>query len=125
MGRRITAPPPVIAPDRVAAAIERLADKPKPTTMIGITSVLTRFLHALNPTLTTQTMARAMTAYFERAEPVATSEGNLFETPADAGVTTGGIRSAKQRAMAGAAAGSVVGALALAKLIGRCRAHTR
>jgi short-subunit dehydrogenase len=114
VGRRISAPPPVISPGRVAAVIVRLADKPKPTTLVGVTSVLTRFVHALNPTGTARTTARLMAKYFERAERVPTSDGNLFEPSADAAVITGGLRSPKKRAVAGVALGSVAGAFAFA-----------
>jgi hypothetical protein len=57
-----------------------------------------------------------MSAYFQRAEAVAQSDGNLFEPSQDAAVVEGGLRSAKQRTAAGAIAGSAaaaIGALAL------------
>ncbi|OMC38755.1 short-chain dehydrogenase [Mycobacterium sp. GA-1841] len=114
VGRRITAPPPVIGPVRVAAAIVRLTDKPKPTTMVGATSVLTRGMHAISPAMTSRAMLRLMTLYFRRAERVPTGDGNLFEPSTDAAVIEGGLRSPKQRAVAGVAVGSVIGALGLA-----------
>jgi short-subunit dehydrogenase len=116
VGRKISSPPPVLDPWRVAAAIVRLADKPRPTTLVGSTARMTRFLHGVSPALTTRALARFMSAYFQRAEAVAQSDGNLFEPSQDAAVVEGGLRSAKQRTAAGAIAGSAaaaIGALAL------------
>jgi short-subunit dehydrogenase len=122
VGRRMSAPPPVLDPRRVAAAIVRVADAPRPTTSVGSAAVLTRLMHALSPELTTRALARFMTAYFDRAEAVATSDGNLFEPSQDAAVVEGGLRSPRQRAAAGlltASASTAAGALLLRRLTRR------
>ncbi|MFS0900466.1 SDR family oxidoreductase [Mycolicibacterium litorale] len=105
VGRRLSAPPPVLDPRRVAAAIVRVAHDPRPTTVVGVAAVMTRVVHAASPALTTRALARFMSAYFQRAEPVSTSDGNLFEPSADAAVVEGGLRSPRQRAAAGVTAG--------------------
>jgi short-subunit dehydrogenase len=105
VGRKVSAPPPVLDPWRVAAAIVRLADKPRPSTLVGSTAVLTRAAHTLSPSLTARAMARFMSAYFDRAEHVGVSEGNLFEPSSDAAVVEGGLRSPRKRAAASGIAG--------------------
>jgi short-subunit dehydrogenase len=116
VGRRISSPPPVLDPWRVAAAIVRLADHPRPTTSVGAAATLTRLPHALSPGLTTRALGRFMTAYFQRAEPVLTSAGNLFEPSPDAAVVDGGLRSPKKRAAAGIMTGSAAAAAGFAIL---------
>jgi short-subunit dehydrogenase len=93
VGRRVSAPPPVLDPWRVAAAILRVADHPKPTTSVGVTAIVTRLVHAVSPQATGRAMARAMTSYFARAEQVPLSDGNLYEPSKDAAVVEGGLRS--------------------------------
>ena len=100
VGRRLSAPPPVLDPWRVAAAIVRVAASPRPTTMVGSTAVMTRLMHAVAPNLTARSLGRFMSAYFQRAERVSTSEGNVFEPSTDAAVVDGGLRSPRQRAAA-------------------------
>jgi short-subunit dehydrogenase len=112
VGRKVSAPPPVLDPWRVAATILRVADNPKPTTSIGATAILTRFLHTVSPTLTGRAMAGFMKFYFSRAEHVPRSDGNLFEPSTDAAIVEGDIRSTKQRVAAGVGAGSVAAAAA-------------
>jgi short-subunit dehydrogenase len=123
VGRRISAPPPVLDPWRVAAAIVRLADKPKPTTMVGSTAVLARGIHAISPVVTSRAMARLMDRYFRSAEPVPTSAGNLFAAPADAAIVEGGLRSAKKRGVAGLGLAATGTALGVAITKRRTRKH--
>ncbi|ONM48415.1 SDR family oxidoreductase [Nocardia donostiensis] len=106
VGRKITSPPPVLDPWRVAAAIVRRADHPKPTTMVGTSAVMARLMHAVSPTLTRRTMERFLSAYFDRAERVPTSDGNLFQPSPDAAVVEGNLRSPWKRAAAGAMTGA-------------------
>jgi short-subunit dehydrogenase len=113
VGRRMSAPPPVLDPWRVAAAVVRVADKPRPTTLIGSTAVLTRVVHALSPSLTSKAMSRLTSAYFDRAAPVDVSDGNLFEPSADAAVVEGGLRNPRKRAAATGVAGLGVAAAGL------------
>lgn len=110
VGRRLSAPPPVLDARRVAAAIVRVADRPRPTTSVGAAAVLTRVAHAMSPTLTGRALARFMASYFERAERVPTSAGNLFEYPADAAVVDGGLRAPGRRLAVGAVAGTAAAA---------------
>jgi short-subunit dehydrogenase len=115
VGRKLSAPPPVLNPWRVAAAIVRLADKPRHTTLIGSTAVLTRVAHAVSPSVTSRAMARFMSGYFDWAEPVELTEGNLFEPSTDAALVEGGLRNPRKRAAAAGIAG--LGAAALGLLV--------
>jgi short-subunit dehydrogenase len=119
VGRRISSPPPVLDPWRVAAAIVRLGDHPRRTTTVGATATLTRLAHAVSPGLTTRALGRFMTAYFERAERVPTSAGNLFEPSPDAAVVEGELRSSTKRAAVGVVAGTAAGAAGLVVLTRR------
>jgi short-subunit dehydrogenase len=121
VGRRVSAPPPVLDPWRVAAAILRVADHPKPTTSVGATAIVTRLVHAVSPQTTGRAMARAMTSYFARAERVPVSDGNLYEPSKDAAVVEGGLRSPKQRAAAGLGAGSIAAAAGIVVALRRRR----
>ncbi len=119
VGRRLTAPPPVLDARRVAAAIVRVADDPRPTTSVGVTAVVTRLMHAVSPTLTARATARFMSAYFERAEPVPTSTGNLFGPSSDAAVADGELRNPTHRKAISLAAASLATAAGLVALKGK------
>ncbi|MFC0341424.1 SDR family oxidoreductase [Paracoccus niistensis] len=115
-GRELSAPPPLINPRRVARVILGLADRPRPTTMIGMPTALVRLGHAISPEASTRLMARFMRSYLSDAPPAPRTSGNLFAPPADPGGIDGGFRSPGQRAGAVAAlAGlALAGGLALA-----------
>lgn len=110
VGRKITSPPPVLDPERVAATITRRADAPKPITMIGTSAVLTRLMHAVSPAVTSRGANRFLGAYFERAERVPTSDGNLFAPSGDAGIVTGNLRSRRKRLVTAASTGTAAAA---------------
>jgi short-subunit dehydrogenase len=97
VGKKLSAPPPLLDARTVAAAIVDLARRPKPTTMVGAATGLVRLGHFLSPELSTWLMSKFMTSYFRRAAPVAPSNGNLFEPPTEAGSIDGGLRSPRQR----------------------------
>ncbi|MGE0719927.1 MAG: SDR family oxidoreductase [Alphaproteobacteria bacterium] len=92
LGRALTAPPPVYDARRVARAVVRLADDPRPTTVVGAFAQLARLGHFLAPETTTRLAAAFMRAYFRRARPAPVSDGNLFAPPAQAGGIDGGLR---------------------------------
>ncbi|MBS7700403.1 MULTISPECIES: SDR family oxidoreductase [unclassified Chelatococcus] len=104
-GKELSAPPPLLDPRTVAAAIVRLTRNPRPTTMLGAATGLVRLGHFLAPELSTWLMSKFMTSYFRHAAPVARSSGNLFQPPAVPGGIDGGLRSARQRNATVAVAG--------------------
>ena len=112
VGRKLSAPPPVYDPRKVARAVVRLADHPRASTLVGAVAHLVRLGHAVAPDLSGRIMARFMEEYFSRARRAPVTDGNLFGPPAVAGGIDGGLRaSGGERALAGAAA--VAGVVAL------------
>ncbi|MFC9967044.1 SDR family oxidoreductase [Nocardia ignorata] len=122
VGRRITSPPPVLDPWRVAAAIRRRADNPAPTTVVGVSAVLARVMHAVSPALTARVMERLLITYFDRAERVPVSDGNVFEPSPDTAIVEGNLRSPRKRIASGAVA--TCSAAALGYLLSK-RRHAR
>jgi short-subunit dehydrogenase len=93
VGRAVTAPPPVYDPRDVAEAITGIAERPRPSTIVGGAAHLIRLQHFLAPRLSTWITARIIERYFRSAPPAATGDGNLFAPPAQAGGIYGGLRS--------------------------------
>ncbi|ALA20378.1 MULTISPECIES: SDR family oxidoreductase [unclassified Chelatococcus] len=122
VGRALTAPPPVYDARRVARAVVRLADRPRPTTVVGSFAHLARLGHALAPELGTRLLAMIIEAYFRRAERVPVTDGNLFAPPRKPGGIDGGLRSPTARYTAVLAAALVAGAAA-GLLLGGRRSH--
>ena len=123
VGKELSAPPPVLDARTVAAAIVRLARRPKPTTMVGTATGLVRLGHFLSPELSTWLMSKFMKSYLRRAAPVAKSSGNLFEPPAIPGGIDGGLRSPRQRNAAVAGVAIVGGLLLLGLAVRAARAR--
>jgi short-subunit dehydrogenase len=105
IGRRLTAPPPLIDARRVADAVVRLVDHPRNTVMLGSPTPASRLMHAFSPELNARIIYEGFRRYFETAEPVPVSEGNLFAPPAEPGGIDGGLRSPPQRTAAALVAG--------------------
>ena len=93
VGRKITAPPPLIDPRDVAEAIVRVARSPRATTTVGVVTPMTRLAHLVAPNLSARVLGRFMAAYFKRARRVAESDGNLYLPSPDAARIDGGLRS--------------------------------
>ena len=85
-GGRPTLPPPVTAPEAVAAAMVRLARWPRRSVSVGLGAAYSRFSYWLMPGLTRSGGLRFVQRYFARAVPVAITEGNLFVAGGGAGV---------------------------------------
>ncbi len=110
-GGETSVPPGVLDPRTVAAAVVRLADRPRATTAVGAPAA-TMQLTQVAPNLTAGLMYAFMRRYFAKAAPVPATSGNLFAPPPDDGQVDGGFRLPGQR-KAFAAAG-MIGAAALA-----------
>lgn len=93
IGKEITAPPPVLDARRVAAAIVDVAQHPKPATLVGSVTRVSRLAHLLAPNLAARMLARFMESYFQRAPRAAINGGNLYEPPSVPGGIDGGFRS--------------------------------
>jgi short-subunit dehydrogenase len=93
LGKEMGAPPPVLDARRVANAIVRVTQRPKPTTTVGIVTDATRLAHLLAPNLAARALGRFMKSYFDRAPAIARSSGNLFRPSTDAARIDGGFRA--------------------------------
>lgn len=93
VGRKITAPPPLVDPQDVADAIVAVCQAPTPTTTVGSVTNAARLAHLLAPNLSTRILGRFMASYFKRADRVAQSSGNVFAPPSVPGGIDGGMRS--------------------------------
>ena len=112
-GKVLTPPPPVIDARRVAKAVISAAESPRPTILIGEGASLIRLGSTLFPNYITRFMGLFMRSYFEQADPIEKSTGNLFAPPKQVQGIDGGLRSPEQRALAAMIAVGAVGGLAV------------
>ncbi|UOG73194.1 SDR family oxidoreductase [Hymenobacter tibetensis] len=111
-GRLIKPAPPVFPAQQVAAALVRLAQHPRPTTMVGWSGPGLRLLYRLAPAATRWSSMRLLNYYLRQAEPAPITEGSLFTpTPARHGTDISGGWRRPASASGGA---KWVGAVALA-----------
>jgi hypothetical protein len=64
---------------RIAKAMVKLAQQPKPSSMVTGLSPLIKLGYQLAPGLTRRIAATVLTTYFKNAEPATASSGNVFE----------------------------------------------
>jgi len=93
VGRKISAPPPLVDPRDVANAIVGVTRAPRATTTVGSVTNAARLAHLLAPNLSARILGRFMASYFRRADRVAQSSGNVFSPPSEPGGIDGGMRS--------------------------------
>ena len=74
-------------PEEVAAAIVRLARRPRASISVGATAKLAPLFYALAPGLGRWTMAKMLGTAMSRAEPQARSPGALFKPGSNEGVS--------------------------------------
>lgn len=113
-GRTLRPVPPVVSPERVAAAVVSLARRPRRARRVGSQHMLSR-MHALAPETVGRSAAHLGGWYFRRAgEPAGPTDGALFEVrPGPVSGRGGWGRPQRIRARA-LAAGLAVAAAAIA-----------
>ena len=121
-GKYLKPSPPVYDPERLAQAIAKLADQPKKEKMVGSVSVLLRLSAGLFPTLTQFVAGAVIKGYLKRADPIPTTNGNIFAPVPFGNAVHGGWGipgkpRAHRKYIAGMAASLAV--LALIKILGR------
>lgn len=115
-GRRISTPPPVLDPERVAKAVVGLARRPRPGVTVGAPAHAVRVLSALAPKLTSALGAGFLGFYFRHARPSDVTHGNLFQPPLIAGGVRGGYAPVNVKAAVILGAGAaVIGAALLSR----------
>lgn len=121
-GRAVKAMTPVYPPEQVAAAIVRLAQRPRREVFVGNAGRMIAALRTLAPALGERIMARQVeTDHFQKGQPSPSTEGNLFAPMADRFGARGGwlVREhpPRQRSVG---AGLALGLAALALPLGIC-----
>ncbi|QGZ41984.1 short-subunit dehydrogenase [Pseudoduganella flava] len=112
-GARLSYPPGALAPEKVADAIVRLARRPKPSTVLGMPSLLMRLAEFANP-VTAVLMDRFMERWSKRAEPVKDTTGTMYEPASGAS----GIRSGTRKPERAGNTALLVGVAAAAVALG-------
>lgn len=112
-GAPLSVPPGVLDPRTVAAAVVRLATRPRPTTVVGAPAPLLKLTQLLAPNLSAAMMSKFFDRYFAKHQADATkTDGALFEPSQQPSGIDGGLRRPEQRRSAAV----VAGALGLAAL---------
>ncbi|QKT02933.1 SDR family oxidoreductase [Ectothiorhodospiraceae bacterium 2226] len=117
-GRSVKAMDPVIAPERVAAALVNLAKHPRRETFVGGSGRVVSIQHALMPGMSERLMARQVQRNHFRDEAAPPSAGNLFQPMAQWTSVDGGWKPARSNrnlgplALAGLVLAAVPAALA-------------
>ena len=120
-GRRLSVPPGVLDPCRLAKAVVRLADRPRNTTAIGAPALALKLTQFFAPNVSAAVMNGFFRYYFSRAEPVGETPGALFD-PGGPAAVEGGFRRPDQRRIAAVAAGGLALAGLAAAALTRRRA---
>ncbi|WP_296946168.1 SDR family oxidoreductase [uncultured Massilia sp.] len=96
-GARLSYPPGVIAPERVARAVVRLAQRPRDTTVVGAPASVPRLMEMATP-FATRMMGRFMDKWAQRAAPASDTTGTMYAPPeAPSGIHGGQRRPDAQR----------------------------
>ncbi|TDQ06326.1 SDR family oxidoreductase [Pedobacter metabolipauper] len=77
-GKQLKPAPPVYDPARVAIAVIKLAQNPKPEVMVGSLSTVLRLAYGVFPKLTRTITAKVISHYLKQAQPMLKSDGNVF-----------------------------------------------
>lgn len=79
-GRVLKPAPPVYDPRQLATAIIDVIRNPRSSMYVGGASIILKAVHAIFPELTAKIAGAIMRRYFKKADGIASSNGNLFET---------------------------------------------
>ncbi|WP_077003241.1 SDR family oxidoreductase [Variovorax sp. KK3] len=114
---RLTPPPGLVDPRRVANALLSLSRKPRGATYVGAGARSGIWAHAMAPDLVTRAMRWITERSLSRAEPRPHTDGNLFQ-PSVGNAIDGGFGSSKLAGRPNAVAGMAAAAVGLAALVG-------
>jgi len=123
-GRALSAPSPILDPRAVAAAVVRLADHPRASTVLGAPSWGLRISHFLSPSLNARGIKAGFERYFAQAEPAPLTDGNVLAPPGDGARIDGGFRTPPKHS-AGSTSAILLGAVILAGAALMARRSTR
>jgi short-subunit dehydrogenase len=91
IGKVIKPSKPLVDPATVAHTMVKLAQTPKDTVHLGSQDRFGRLGHAILPKFTGKIMEKVMRTYFEKAEEVPKSDGNLYSPSYDRTYIHGGF----------------------------------
>lgn len=106
-GGALGLPPGALAPETVAKAVVRLADRPRNTTVVGAPAIALKLTQFLTPNLSAAVTNGFMDSYFRRAERAPETDGALFDAGAGAPGPSGDRRQPDARRTAALALGGV------------------
>lgn len=113
-GAKLSYPPGVLSPEKVADAVVALARHPRPTTAVGAPALLYRLSNFAAPNLIASGMNRVLDRWAKRAERTPETRGALYEPPRGAS----GIHSGERRPGQPQNKALIVGAVALGAAVG-------
>ena len=96
-GKALSAPPPLLDARTVAAAVVRLADRPRRSVILGAPTWAARISHFISPSMNARVVKAGFERYFKDAEPAPITDGNVLAPPGDGAQIDGGLRSPPQR----------------------------
>ncbi|SFR83696.1 SDR family oxidoreductase [Sphingomonas jatrophae] len=121
-GAKLSIPPGALAPETVAKAVVRLADRPRNTTAVGAPAIALKLNDFLVPNLGAAVMNGFMDYWSDHAEDGEDGSGALHDPAPGASGIDGGRRRPDQRRKAAVAAGAAaVGVAALGAILWRRR----
>jgi short-subunit dehydrogenase len=109
-GAKLSLPPGSLAPETVAKAVVRLADRPRNTTVLGAPAIALKLSQFAVPNLGAAIMNGFMDVWSDRADPGEDTTGTLFTPPAKPSGADGGRRHPERRRRAAVAAGATAAA---------------
>ncbi|PPK94674.1 short-subunit dehydrogenase [Kineococcus xinjiangensis] len=124
VGHRIRPLPPVVAPERVVAAVVRAVDRPEPMIYVGRAHHLAARLHRLTPRLYGALVKPFMDEFALQDAPAAPREGNVFAPDTRVSGVDDGWRRHDRRRAGRAATAAVALAAAGAAASGLLRGRT-
>jgi hypothetical protein len=93
-GVHIKPAPPVFDPMLVADKMVELAQSPKPSAYVHVTTPMFKLAYSLMPRLTRRIMEKVMSSNFRSAPAIANTDGNLFAPVSFGNAVHGGWNSA-------------------------------
>jgi len=111
-GAKLSLPPGALAPETVAKAVVKLAERPRNTTVVGAPALMLKLGQFAMPNLGAAMMNGFMDVWSDRAGPGEDSQGALHKPPAGASGVEGGRRHPERRRKAAVVAGGVAAASA-------------
>lgn len=123
-GAKLSYPPGVLAPEKVASAVVNLAVRPRHTTVVGAPSFVLKLSQFATPNLSAAIMNGFVDAWSKRAEPASDTSGTIYHPSSRASGISAGQRRPDQRRKTALAVSAAVGVVAIGALLWRRNRRT-